>query len=515
MIGSLRLPRVPAGPADPAVRIAAAVAVAGCTAYALTRPWAPDLAAQVARASAAGHGVRIWWESWYGGTAVPSYSVLCGPLMHAIGVRGTGILATAAVAVLSGMLARSSTRPRLTAAVAASAATVNLVSGRITFAVGLALALAAVVLFTRGRPTLALLPAVVAGLASPLASLVPILVGGAYVLVSAGRARWHGLLLASAAAAPIGVLSLLYSGPSVMPFDLTGLSFGLLACGGVAALTTSRTVRAVALLSGALAVAAYLIPSPLGSNAIRLPLLAGVPLVVATGRRPRSTTFVIAVLAGLTWAGTNLIGDLVAATGPSTGAAFYQPILDRFPAGLTDHRIEVVDPSSHGADLYLGTRLPLARGWERQVDYAENPLFYDGTLSPASYRTWLDRMAVKWVALPAVPLDYGSRGESRLIQGGLPYLRRVWQGAGWTLYRVSDPAPLAVGAAAVAALTPSKIVLRSGRAGEVLVRARYSPRLQLRDARGDVVPGSVLVSQDGGAAFRVDIPGPGTWSLGS
>ena len=63
--------------------------------------------------------------------------------------------------------------------------------------------------------------------------------------------------------------------------------------------------------------------------------------------------------------------------------------------------------------------------------------------TPARYRAWLDRMAVRWVAVPDVQLDYSAQDEARLIARGLPYLRLAWRGAHWRVYAVARPAPLA------------------------------------------------------------------------
>ena len=45
-------------------------------------------------------------------------------------------------------------------------------------------------------------------------------------------------------------------------------------------------------------------------------------------------------------------------------------------------------------------RFPLARGWERQLDIADNPLFYGGALTGTRYERWLKRLAVRYVAVP-------------------------------------------------------------------------------------------------------------------
>ena len=52
---------------------------------------------------------------------------------------------------------------------------------------------------------------------------------------------------------------------------------------------------------------------------------------------------------------------------------------------------------------------PLARGWYRQIDIAENGALYRDPLSPAGYRHWLRRMAVRYVMLPALPLGQEGR----------------------------------------------------------------------------------------------------------
>ena len=106
-------------------------------------------------------------------------------------------------------------------------------------------------------------------------------------------------------------------------------------------------------------------------------------------------------------------------------------------------------PPGHWGSAYLPT-LSLARGWDRQADYAYNPIFYDAeALTAASYRAWLASLAVGWVALPTATLDYASVDEGQLIRGGLSYLRLTWSSPQWHLYRVVDSAPLVQGAQVV------------------------------------------------------------------
>jgi len=186
--------------------------------YLLIRPQAPDLAAQLARAQAAARGVTLWWNGWYGGIATPDYSVLTTPLMRDLGVVVVGVLSTVAVAAAAGGLLAGSRRPRAGAAAAAAGAAANLYSGRVTFAVGMALALTAVYLLTRRRTFLALLMGAGSGLASPLAVLFLAAACGAVAVTEHRRRRAAVLLLVAAALPALGV-ALVFGQPSVMPFD--------------------------------------------------------------------------------------------------------------------------------------------------------------------------------------------------------------------------------------------------------------------------------------------------------
>jgi hypothetical protein len=64
----------------------------------------------------------------------------------------------------------------------------------------------------------------------------------------------------------------------------------------------------------------------------------------------------------------------------------------------------------HWEAAYVAPAVPLVRGWERQLDTAGNPLFYDADLlNPDSYRAWLIDSGVRYVALPDAPLGGDQR----------------------------------------------------------------------------------------------------------
>jgi len=130
--------------------------------------------------------------------------------------------------------------------------------------------------------------------------------------------------------------------------------------------------------------------------------------------------------------------------------------------------------------------VPLARGWERQLDTAVDKLFYSRPLTSKRYHFWLRALGVKWVALPDSQLDYSSQQEALLIRRGLPYLKPVWHSAHWNVYRVTDAQPLAKGAATLVAQTATSETLYARRKGRATLHVRYTPYWQISEGLGCV-----------------------------
>jgi hypothetical protein len=132
----------------------------------------------------------------------------------------------------------------------------------------------------------------------------------------------------------------------------------------------------------------------------------------------------------------------------------------------------------------------LARGWQRQLDVDRNPLFYDGRLTAARVRRWLDREAVAFVAVPRVGFDAAGETEARLVTAGrVPGLRLVWRSPDWRLYAVDGARPLAApgpAGATVTALDPDEVRLHARRPGEVRLAVRFTPYWRLAEGRGCV-----------------------------
>ena len=433
--------------------------------YLRWNPLSPDLAAQVARSQVVRRAGNVsWWTGWFGGVSLPSYSLLAPASMAAFGVRACGVVAAFAGAVGTSVLVRDSLRPRAGAVAFAVAGIADLMAGRITFVMGLSLGVWTLVALRSRWDVAAGALAVGTYLASPLAGLFLGLV--LLAVVAADRNRRRAALVAAGGLLAIGgVMAVLFPDTGVMPFTVSTAIPPAICCIVVAAVCPQRVVRAAALiLLGALPIF-LLVPGAVGGNVARLAWVAAAPVIVACCSLSR-TKLIAVVLALVAWPAADLVQQLTAAAAPSASRAYYQPLATHLaaaqlaagPAALGE-RVELVDTKNHFASVYLSGTVAMARGWDRQADVADNPIFYgDGLLTAASYHDWLHQLAVGWVALPAARLDYASQAEGQLVAGGLPYLQEVWSSPQWRMYRVVDAAPLADGAN-ITAVSTSGITL--------------------------------------------------------
>ena len=94
-----------------------------------------------------------------------------------------------------------------------------------------------------------------------------------------------------------------------------------------------------------------------------------------------------------------------------------------------------------------------------------------------AYEAWLRRMGVRYVVLADAPADYSARGEARLIRSGGTHLVPVFVSRHLTVYELPDASPLVVGpaGATVLWLYPSRLVAVVGAAGDYRVKVRWSP----------------------------------------
>ncbi|WP_229072334.1 hypothetical protein [Actinoplanes sp. DH11] len=497
-----------------------------------------DLAAQVARADFSGaHGLTPVDLRWYAGVEQFGYSLVSQPVMAALGVRVTGVLTLVAGAVLLATLFRRTAAPRpwLGAAFGTVAFAGNLVSGRVTYGLGVCLAVAALVLLTVPRlRRLAALAAFLAAATSPVAGLFTGLAGVALLI----DRRWRaGLLLAVPAAVPLALSALLFGDGGWMNISRTDTVRAVVTGLVVAALVPIRAVRAGALLSSAGVLAAALIHTPVGLNATRLAVMFGLPVLAAYAKPParlrapagspsRSSGTEagppaphrgwriagVALLAALVWWQPPVVIDDVRDIGnPAADPAYFAPLRTRLAAETLTGRVEIPPTRSYWEAASMG-EVPLARGWLRQADIDRNPLFFTtvpgaaGTgveLTAASYRAWLDEQAVQFVAVPDADLAWPGRAEAALVTGGLPYLSLIWSDAHWRLYAVTGHRPVAPG---VVRLDAVAVVFDAPSAGEVPIRVRYHRWL--------TVSGGASAAADG-VWTRVRVPAAGRYTLTS
>ena len=482
-------------------------------------PLSPDLAAQVARANVVHSAGNItWWTGWFGGVSMPNYSVLAPAWMAAFGVRASGIAAALSGAVAASVLVRDAARPRAGAVAFALAGIADLLAGRVTFVIGLSIAAWALVAVRARRGLIASALATVSYLASPLAALF---LGFALLAVAAAdETRRRSALVAAGLLLAVGAsAAILFPGTGRMPFTVTDAIPPAICCVVVAVVCPSRVVRIGAIVA-LLALPLFLVaPGAVGGNVARLAWVCATPIVVACSRVSRPK-LIAALLIVSVWPVSDLVEQLLASAAPSAAATYYAPLTERLAieqaaAGTpaTGERVEVVDTVNHWASVYLAGSASLARGWDRQADVADNPIFYtDGALTAASYRAWLQQLAVGWVAVPAAKLDYASLAERRLIGSGLPYLQLTWSTPRWQLFRVVPATPLAAGAT-VDAVSAGSITLSTQRAASVSLRVRWSSYLTVLDGH-TMQPTHACIS-DAAGWTQLYLPAAGSYVVSS
>jgi len=469
--------------------------------YVIVSPATHDLAAHLFRAHLfATQGFGLWNNDWYGGHHILGYSVLFPALSALLTPQLAAALAAPATAALFAGLTRRHFGPSAwpAALVFAAATAINLYTGRLALAVGILPGLGAMVALDRGRWAVAATLAFLAALFSPVAALFVALAAAGHALAALITHRRLGPSLPGAACVatalvPVLALAVAFPEGGTEPFAL-GTLLPVFAVCVVAFFAVPRplvTLRAgIAVYALALLII-FAIPSPIGSNAARLGGLLAAPLAVLLwwGRRPVLLALCAAPLLYVGWQAP--VADVAALAGdPSTSVAYYQPLLHFLrtqPGGRHGaFRIEIPFTNSHWEADRVAPEFPLARGWERQLDRSENPVFYDGRLTASSYEHWLHANAIRYVALPDATLDFSARQEAALVRAGQPYLRPVMRSAHWRVYAVVDPTPLAQGAASVRAMGSDWVALRARRAGTALVHVHFTPYWALSGGAGCV-----------------------------
>ena len=497
-----------------ATLVATAVAVLGGLAVLLAPASGTDLAAQHARTLfASQHPGAVVDFRWYGGSLAAAYSVTAPYVEAGLGVRLAGALAGALSAVLlAGVLIRWRVRrPVWAAGLGAAGFVVNLVSGRVAFALGMAVGLAALAAVppagwtqrrgSRWRWAAAVLLAALTTLTSPVAALFLALVALAWSL----RRRAVGWL-AIGTAVPMALLAWLFHETGRMPFTWPVARPILIAAVIVAVVARPLPVRLAALAYAGGASVVYLTTNPIGSNVERLALLFTPAVVAASARGPR-----LVVAAGVLVAGQWTARDPITDLGNAHQLAVERAAAHRLVgllSGLTPMtgRVEVVPFLEHGESDVVAQAWPLARGWERQVDTVRAAPLYRHALTADDYHRWLLDDAVQYVAIGRHRHDWSAAAELRILRSHPPYLSVAAQTDEWTVFRVVDAAPLVAGAATLQSADPADVVVTAPTTGVVNVDVRWSRWLT-------VSAGSCI--RNAGGRVQIDVRRPGVVTLSS
>lgn len=532
---------------QPPWAIALAIVAPLAFAYLIIAPASADLAAASYRSYLfARYGLTVWDNGWYGGHHLLAYSLLSPALGAPLGPRLPQAISAVFAAVLFAQLIQgrfAARATRIASAWFALGAGVELLSGRVPFDLGLAIGLGALLAAQRGLRATALTLALLCSLASPVAGAFLALGCLAWAIgapsARPGRLHIRRIYASSASrfiesrgreAAPVGRLfRLSLGGSALLVIGLATLFFpeggsepfvasaflpalaGVLVVGALLG-PDQRVLRTGALLYGGALIGAFLIPTAVGGNAVRLGALVAGPLAACTLSQRRGRFLLVLAPLLCYWQLVAPVRDLIsAASDPAVNASYYTPLLNRLRtlgALGSEHptRIEVVPTRDHWEARWMAPQIALARGWERQLDHADNPLFYSSqTLTARRYHSWLAQNAIAYVALPDAPLDTSGRAEARLLRtgeesqpasndkqrgAGRPsYLREVWRSAHWRLFAVVGAQPLAQPPAVIQSMGSDSFTLMVPHPGLFTVRVRYTPYWALESSSGCVQRG--------------------------
>jgi hypothetical protein len=446
---------------------------------------------------------------WYSGHYLLPYSVLFPPFGAVVGLYGaaaiSAILAAWAFDQLIGRV-----RGSLVASVVFALGTILPVAiGQFPFLSGEAVGLLALYATRTGRKTVAVIGAVCCPLLSPVAGVFLALAFAAAGLGGQRRYRSSLLGLAALSAAPIVVLNLAFVEPGTFPFWGDDFVIVLVLCvlGVLLVPRGCRALRLGILLYAGAAVVLFVVPNALGGNFVRLASAVAPALIVSWCWMPgHRRVLALLVVPVLLWQISPAWAAVASGSaGDASHGSYYQPLVEYLAEQPAPGRLEIPFTRGHWEAAFVAPHVSLARGWERQTDRADNPIFYrDRPISAASYQTWLYQAGVQWVALPDTALDDSALGEAKLLHRPPQYLRLVWRSEHWRVWQVVGSPGMVTGPASLVSVGPDRIVLQATGVGVATLRVRYTPAWNLT---GD---GCVFATTDGWTALAFATPGPVT-----
>jgi hypothetical protein len=499
-----------------AAPVAALAALAVCIAYLAAPPLGVDLSAQIARAGfATQHAMSPIDFRWFGGTVTFGYSLWVAPLMALIGPKTVGVIAAVLGTWATTRLFQraGARRPLIGGLAAAFCQASSMLEGRVPFDLGLSLGLCSLLLLgrrTRSRTAGAAILGLLAGAASPVAALLMFVCAAALIL---HRRYSDGVLVLASSAVPVILVSGIFGEGGQQPFSIASAASaaGALAIALLLLPKKQKLLRVGAAVGILMVVVAFLLPTPVGSNATRLPLLFALPVILAFADRGRRIIAMAVVMTFAVQAPASASTVMQAGT-PESKATFYTPVIRELMwRGPLSGRVEVPESAGHWESAYVAKYLPLARGWLRQVDVKLNDqVFYKDRPTAETYRQFLRSNAVQYVAIPNASLTKNGDKERTLVQAGLPYLHRVWSNANWQLYAVDDPVPVVNLPGRIQDYTEATVVLRAPANATVHLGLRWFTWLSLQSSE----PIACIANVDGDVILHTG-PKGGTYTIGS
>ncbi len=452
-------------------------------------------------------GALVWDNFWYAGTyPLVSYSLLYYLPAALVGNLPLVFCAAVASTVLFSSIAlrQWGTNAVWPARIFGVLAAAPLFTGEYAYTLGFAAMLTTLKLLQLRRVWLAALFAALTIGFSPLAFVFLLLVVGSYAVWRRQievRYVWFGVALAVAAGIELAALALFPAGTGTFPFHW--IDFAAVMLVSTLGVLVARNARGGGplvwfyALWGLGSIVLYIVPSPLGDNWTRLSaFIFPVMLLTASlaGFRPRR----LVVLALATAFAYNLVPYALLVPSRldnnTQAASFWRPAIRFLRAhAQPGFRVEVVPTAEHWEAYWIPkSGFPLARGWYRQLDTADNPTLYKSHLGAAAYRHWLRSAAVRYVLLSTTtPLDWdGGPEEAGVVRSRGSGLREVFRSPNWTIYELPHATPLLTGPASPVVTSFGHTVIRGEvfAAGRYLLRNHYSPYLRLHGS-GCVDPG--------------------------
>jgi len=421
------------------------------------------------------HGFLVWDVNWYGGHSDLGYSVLFPAVGAVLGTVPATAVACVISTILWGRLVGREGAAAVVSRLWFSLLIVgDLIIGRAPFACSVAAALGAILAVRADRRLLALLAALTASLFSPLGAFFLLLVAAAW-LPSLG---WRRTLPLGGAVIGVAVAGILGDG-GWFPFPWTAFVGQLVIVAVGLAITPRewRTMRRALVFYGIACVPLFLLPNPVGGNMARFASIVVGPLAAYVLLRSGRVKLLAALIVPLVaFQLQPVVGAVTAAAGDLSRKPQYYAGMLRY---LEQHqqppsRVEIPFTLNHWEATYVAEKVPLARGWERQIDLALNAELYH-PLTAAEYLTWLRANAIRYVALSDAPLDAGGKAEGALLRHPPPYLKQVYADPHWRIWQVIGATPLAEGVGTISALAANGFTVESPRTGVTLVRLRWSP----------------------------------------